>query len=234
MSTEAIPGSGHDGQEPSAPALADGFPGEDEDAWLRRVMAEADADEEWVPEEQVQAALSGLGGAVRAGGDPGGLAQDGVTGTMAPGPGLAALAAGACDPAVLPELTDNQVLGLAGAGRRLAGRAAWIQQQAVTEFAARRAEPDRKRATPMGFTPFAADELVPELVVTTNAAELTMAQARDAARRLPANSALLRDGHRPGLQPARRPSRRRPHHSLAGRPVVRMQSRRALSLPSPE
>jgi hypothetical protein len=116
MSTEAIPGSGHDGQEPSGPALADGFPGEDEDAWLRRVMAEADADEEWVPEEQVQAALSGLGGAVRAGGDPGGLAQDGVTGAMAPGPGLAALAAGACDPAVLPELTDNQVLGLAGAG----------------------------------------------------------------------------------------------------------------------
>jgi Domain of unknown function (DUF222) len=94
MSTEAIPGSGQDGGEPSGPALADGLFGESEDAWLRRMMAETDAD----------------------------------------------------------------------------------------------------KATPMGFTPFAPDELVPELVMTTNAAELTMAQARDASRRLPANSALLRDG----------------------------------------
>jgi hypothetical protein len=64
MSTEAIPGSGHDGQESSAPAPADGFPGDSEDAWLRRMMAETDADEEWIPEEQVQAVLSSLGGAV--------------------------------------------------------------------------------------------------------------------------------------------------------------------------
>jgi len=95
---------------------------------------------------------------------------------------------------VLDGLTDNQVLGLAGAGRRLAARGAWVQHTAVAEFTARRAEPDRKKATPLGFTPFAPDELVPELVITTNAAEMTMAQARDAARRLPANVALLRDG----------------------------------------
>jgi Domain of unknown function (DUF222) len=195
MSTEAIPGSGHDGQEPSGPALADGFFGEDEDAWLRRVMAETDADEEWLPEEQVQAALSGLAGPVRpAGGDLGGLAEGGVTDAMAPGPELAAVAAGACDPAMLTTLSDNQVLGLAGAGRRLAGRAAWIQQAAIAEFSARRLEPDHKKATPLGFTPFAPDELVPELVVPTGAAELKMAQARDASRRLPANFALLRDG----------------------------------------
>jgi hypothetical protein len=136
MSTEAIPG-GRDGQGSSAPAGTDGFAWEDEAAWLRRMMAEADEDEDWI--------------------------------------------------------SEDQVLGLAGAGRRLAGRAAWIQQAAVAEFAARRFEPDRKKATPLGFTPFAADELVPELVVTTNAAELKMAQARD-ARRLPACSALLRDG----------------------------------------
>ena len=95
---------------------------------------------------------------------------------------------------MLDGLTDNQVLGLAGAGRRLAARGAWVQHTAVAEFTARRAEPDRKKATPLGFTPFAPDELVPELVITTNAAEMTMAQARDAARRLPANVALLRDG----------------------------------------
>jgi hypothetical protein len=46
----------------------------------------------------------------------------------------------------------------------------------------------------MGFTPFAPDELVPELVVTASAAELKMGQARDAARRLPACFARLRDG----------------------------------------
>jgi hypothetical protein len=95
---------------------------------------------------------------------------------------------------VLAGLTDNQVLGLAGAGRRLAARGAWVQHTAVAEFTARRAEPDHKKATPLGFTPFAPDELVPELVITTNGAEMTMAQARDAARRLPANVALLRDG----------------------------------------
>lgn len=167
MCAEAIPGSGPDGQEPSAPALADGLFGADEDAWLRRMMAEAD--EAWVPEEQVEAALSGLTGAVRhaADRDLGGLAQGGPIDAMAPGPELAAVAAGACDPAVLGGLTDNQLLGLAGAGRRLAGRAAWIQQQAIAEFAARRAEPDRKKATPLGFTPFAPDELAPEMVMTT-------------------------------------------------------------------
>ena len=190
MSMEVVSGSGRDGGEPSSPAPADGFYGEGEDAWLRRVMAEADADEEWIPEEQVDAALSGLAPA----GSPGGFAQGGPADVMAPGPELAALAAAACDPVMLAGLTDNQVLGLAGAGRRLAGRAAWIQQTAAAEFAARRVEPDRKKATAAGFTPFASDELAPELVITDNAAELQMAQARDAARRLPANFALLRDG----------------------------------------
>jgi hypothetical protein len=194
MSTETIPGSGQDGKEPSVSATADGFFGEDHDAWLRRMMAEADADEEWIPEEQVTAALCGLADGSRAGRDLGGLAQGGPVDTMPPGPGLSLLAAGACDPGVLAELSDNQVLGLAGAGRRLAARGAWVQHMAVAEFTARRAEPDRKKATPLGFTPFAPDELVPELVITTNAAEMTMAQARDAARRLPANVALLRDG----------------------------------------
>jgi hypothetical protein len=195
MPTEAIPGGGRDGQEPPVSAPADGFFGEDEDAWLRRVMAEADADEEWISEEHAEAALSGVaGGAGQVRGDLGGLAQGGPVDMMPPDPTLAAIAAGACDPAVLSQLTDDQVLGLAGAGRRLAARGAWIQQTAVAEFASRRLEPDHKKATPLGFTPFAADELAPELVVTTSSAEEQMSQARDASRRLPANCALLRDG----------------------------------------
>jgi hypothetical protein len=186
MSMEVIPTEGG----ASSPVPGDGFCGEGEDAWLRRVMAEADDDEGWIPEEQAGAALAGLAPA----GSPGGFAQGGPADLMAPGPELAALAAAACDPVTLATLTDNQLLGLAGAGRRLAGRAAWIQQTAAAEFAARRAEPDPKQATAAGFTPFAADELAPELVITNNAAELQMAQARDAARRLPENFALLRDG----------------------------------------
>ncbi len=191
MSTEVIPG-GPGGEEPSGPARADDFCGEGEDAWLRRVMAETDAEEAWIPEECVEAALSGLG--IAAGRDLGGFARGGPLDVMGPGPELATFAAAACDPAMLGTLTDNQVLGLAAAGRRLAGRAAWIQHTAVAAFAARRREPDYKKATPLGFTPFAADELVPELVITHNAAELQMAQADDASRRLPANVALLRDG----------------------------------------
>src|SRR5262245_4115980 len=46
---------------------------------------------------------------------PGGLAQHGLIDAMAPGPGLAAVPAGACDPAVLAGLSDDQVLGLAAA-----------------------------------------------------------------------------------------------------------------------
>ena len=148
-----------------------GFVVEDDEEWLRRVSAEAEAagdDEEWVAGEDVEAALSALAGGCAAGSgrDLGGLSQGGLPDVLGPGPELAAVAAGACDPAVLAGLTDDQVLGLAAAGRRLAGRAAWIQHAAAAEFAARRAEPDRTKATPLGFTPFAADELVPELVVT--------------------------------------------------------------------
>src|SRR5215475_3142424 len=186
MSMEAIPG-GWDGGEPSVPAAGDGFSWEGEDAWAARLMAETDADELWADAEGVEAALAVLaGGAGPARADLGGLAQGGLIDAMAPGPGLAAVAAGACDPAVLGGLSDDQVPGLAAAGRRLAGRAAWIQQAAVAEFAGRRAEGDPKRATPLGFTPFAPDELAPELVITGAAAEEAMARARDAARRLPA------------------------------------------------
>src|SRR5262249_19383729 len=101
-----------------------------------------------------------------------------------------------CDPAVLAGLSDDQVLGLAGAGRRLAGRAAWIQQAAGAGVAGRRLEPGRTEATPPGVTPVPPHRLAPALGITgTAAAEgVVRARARDAARRLPACSALLRAG----------------------------------------
>ncbi|HMD95134.1 MAG TPA: hypothetical protein VKG80_21085, partial [Trebonia sp.] len=131
MSTEAIVGSGSGGEEPSVPAPAGGFVVEDDEEWLRRVGAEAEAagddGEAWISDEAIEAALTVLSaGSGGPGHDLGGLAQGGLTDVLGPGPELAAVAAGACDSAVLATLSDDQVLGLAAAGRRLAGRAAWI------------------------------------------------------------------------------------------------------------
>jgi len=126
--------------------------------------------------------------------DLGGLAEGRLAGAMAPDASLAALADRACDPANLPGLSDDQLLGLVSAGRRLAARAAWVEQAAIAEFASRRLEPDGKKATPLGFTAFSPDELAPELIATGNFAELRMAQSREAITRLPASTTLLRDG----------------------------------------
>jgi hypothetical protein len=122
------------------------------------------------------------------------LAQGGPADTMAPDSALAALADRACHPAVLPGLSDDQLLGLVSAGRRLAARAAWVQQAAIAEFTARRLEPDPDKATSLGFTAFSPEELAPELVTTGNFAELRMAQSREAVIRLPESTALLCDG----------------------------------------
>ncbi len=202
MSAGVVPESGPHGEEPLRPQPGDGSfryggAGWDADADLARFIAHVDAGLIQVPDEAE--AMSGPWVSLAGVADPSELiptafTQRGPLDTMPPDAALAALADQACDPAVLPTLSDDQVLGLVAAGRRLAGRAAWIQQAATAEFAARRLEPDRKKASPLGFTLFAADELVPELVITTSAAELAMTQARDATLRLPASCAQLRDG----------------------------------------
>jgi len=202
MSAEAIPDGEEYGEQPYPAVPGDGCrPGADADwdadADLARVIAAVEAGEIQIPPDgdPVPGAWFSVAGvADPAEIDLAGLAQGGLLNAMPPDAVLAAVTAGACDPEVLAALTDDQVLGLAAAGRRLAGRAAWVQQTAVAEFAARRREPDRKKASPLGFTPFAADELVPELVVTTTAAELAMANADSVTRRLPACRGLLRDG----------------------------------------
>lgn len=122
------------------------------------------------------------------------LREGGAAGATAPDASLAALADQACGPAILPGLSDDQLLGLVSTGRRLAARAAWVQQAAIAEFASRRLEPDRDKATTLGFTAFSPDELVPELIATGNFAELRMAQSREAVARMPESTALLRDG----------------------------------------
>ena len=208
VSSEPIPGGGPDGEQP-VPAAPDGVPGSaasaaagepewDAAADLQRLLDDVEAGREQVPPEDEQVpgprvwfSLAGTTDPAEV--DVAGLAEGGPVNTMAPGPVLAAVADMACDPAVVTALTDDQLLGLAGAGRRLTARGAWVTQAAVAEFAARRVEPDPKKAGPFGFTRFAAGELAPELVITTAAAEEAMARAR-AARRLPACRALLREG----------------------------------------
>ena len=196
MSPGVVPASGEDGEQPSGPP-ASGDAEWDGAAEVARLVADIDAGREQVPDEA--GVLPGMWFSLAGTSDPAevdvaGFAQGGPLNTRPPDATLAAVAEMAADPAVLGALTDNQVLGLAAAGRRLASRGAWVQQAAVAEFAGRRAEPDAGKATGYGFTPFAADELVPELVLSTGAAEEAMARARDAAGRLPACTALLRDG----------------------------------------
>src|ERR1700757_885602 len=99
MTTEVIP-SGSGGGEPFTPA--GGFVVEDDEEWLRRVSAEAeDGDEEWITGEDVEAALTALASsAAGSGRDLGGFAQGGLADVLGPGPELAAVAAGGCDPRV--------------------------------------------------------------------------------------------------------------------------------------
>ncbi len=186
--------SGGGGPDPDAAHADAGWDGA---AKMARLVADIDAGLVAIPGEadampQTWFSLAGTSDPAEV--DVTGFAKGGALNTREPDAVLAAVAEMAADPQVLKALTDNQVLGLAAAGRRLAARGAWVQHAAVAEFAARRAEPSPKKATPYGFTPFAPDELAPELVIKNAAAEEAMARARDAARRLPACCRLLHDG----------------------------------------
>jgi len=125
--------------------------------------------------------LAALGVNDLAGLDVAGFAQGGAADVMPPGPVLTAMAEAACDAGTLRGLDDGQVLGVAGAGRRLAALAAWVQTTAVAEFAARRpaGQPPARVAgqTITEFAEFASHELAPELVVTDRAAEEVMRRA---------------------------------------------------------
>ncbi|HLI42720.1 MAG TPA: DUF222 domain-containing protein [Streptosporangiaceae bacterium] len=116
---------------------------------------------------------------------PGGLAEG-----MGPGPVLAALvhAAVGQDGSGLGALTEDQLLAVIAAARRLESRAAWTQLAATAEFAARRA------AGPPGPARFACDELAYELGLTWQAAAEQMAYADAVARRLPLTFAALAAG----------------------------------------
>ena len=90
-----------------------------------------------------------------------GFAQGGASDTMAPGPLLAAVVGAVTgeDGTGVAGLSDDQLMGIISAARRLESRAAWTLMAAVAEFAARHTGTSLEDE-------FAADELAAELHLT--------------------------------------------------------------------
>ena len=185
--------------------LPPGVPADDwdGDAEMAAYIADLDAGRARIPEEweiEGPAATIGLGDAadvdlaeLAAMLGPDGLggevfARDRSADAMRPGPVLAALTEQAAGG--LGRLTDNQVVGVMSAARRLAARAAWLELTAVAEFTRRR-EAQLADATARGVPRGCRDgefpdaELGMELVTSPNAARDTMDLAGDLQTRLP-------------------------------------------------
>src|SRR5581483_11999823 len=90
------------------------------------------------------------------------------------------------DGAGLAGLSEDQLVGIISAARRLEARAAWVQLAAAGEFAGRRA------GSPAGE--FAADELAAEFPVSRQSAADQIAYAAAVAERLPRCFAALGAG----------------------------------------
>jgi hypothetical protein len=115
-----------------------------------------------------------------------GFAQGGQTDTMTPGPLLATIVDTVTGPdgQGLAGCSDDQLLGIISAARRLEARAAWTSMAAIAEFAARR---DGSRPA----DEFAPVELGFELHLSPQSAADQMDYASTVARRLPRVFAAL-------------------------------------------
>jgi Domain of unknown function (DUF222) len=118
-----------------------------------------------------------------------GFAQGGQTDTMAPGPLLATVvyAVTGENGVGLAGCSDDQLMGIVSAGRRMESGSAWIQLAAIREFAAR--HPGTRLDDE-----FAADELATELHVTPLSAKYEMEYASTVAKRLPKTFAAMGTG----------------------------------------
>jgi hypothetical protein len=127
----------------------------------------------------------------------GGFRHGGPADVLAPGPELAALLTAAAGTAAgdgsggaaLGTLTEQEVLGVIAAGRRMAAWGNWVEMSALTEFAAR-----RPSAEPPGFAADAADEVGFKVRMTWTSAASQMSQALTVAERLPQRLAALGAG----------------------------------------
>jgi hypothetical protein len=134
----------------------------------------------------------GLGGALSPQ-----FAQDQAADALRPGPVLAAATEQAI--ADVGSLTDDQLMGVLQAARRLENRIAWQQTVAVAEFARRRdaqLQDATARKAPAGQRrgEFPADELAAELLITRNQASNLLDAARELAGRLPATLSAMAAG----------------------------------------
>jgi hypothetical protein len=122
-----------------------------------------------------------------------GFAQNGEADTMAPGPllGTVVHAVTGEDGRGLAGCSDDQLVGIISAARRLEARSAWTQMAAMREFASRR----RAVRGPGGSqAEFAADELAGELHLTPLSAAGQIDFATTVAARLPETFAALGAG----------------------------------------
>ena len=117
-----------------------------------------------------------------------GFAQGGAADTMAPGPLLATVVHTVTgdDGSGLVGLSDDQLLGIISAARRLESRSAWTLMAAVGEFA-------RRAGTGLEGE-FAADELACELHMSQQSAAGQIDFASGVAKRLPKTFAALGAG----------------------------------------
>ena len=118
-----------------------------------------------------------------------GFAQNGEADTMAPGPLLATVVDTVTGPdgKGLAGCSDDQLMGIISAARRMAARAEWTSMAAIAEYAARHTGSRPADA-------FAADELAFELHLTPLSAAAQMDYASTVAARLPQTFAALGAG----------------------------------------
>jgi hypothetical protein len=114
--------------------------------------------------------------------------QDAAADVLRPGPVLAALTEQAC--ADLSRLTDNQLIGVLHAARRLGNRAHYLETRAIAEFARRREEEleaAKARGVRVRCRPgeFPGAELASELLISGLEAGRRIDIATDLASRLP-------------------------------------------------
>ena len=118
-----------------------------------------------------------------------GFAQGGEADTMSPGPLLATVVHTVTgqDGAGLAGCSDDQLMGIVSASRRMMARAEWTSMAAMAEYAA------RHPGTRPGDE-FAPDELAYELHLTPQSAAEQMEYAGTVTKRLPATFAALAAG----------------------------------------
>ena len=201
MIPDPLPGQGDDDREldgsGSQPA-GNGPEDPDGAACTDALASAAEASECEMPPEEAEQGLFVCLPAEQL--DVAGFVQDGQSDTMAPGPLLASVvhALAGDDGDGLAALSDDQLVGIISAARRLESRVAWTQLAALAEFAARRpghpAGRDGGRPSPASACEFAADELAAELRLTWQCAAGQIDYACAVAGRLPRTFAALAAG----------------------------------------